>query len=165
MNALLIVIIAMVVLAFVASYVAYYVNEHKATVVGILNTGVLASVGDYGQVVYVKDEPKQIRPVIGDVITIRHPFCLNLKRRKSKNESRLPDEYIMLKGDQNSSQSEILRESVGSAVLVKSIAFSRWIAKQGERDIIIETDGEAHKMGDVVTYIPSNIRFEQFYYV
>lgn len=165
MNVLLIVIMAIAVLVLIALYVAYYVKEHEATVVGVLKTGVLATIGDYGRIVYVNDEPGQKKPVVGDTVVIRHPFCLNLKRRKSKNESRLPDDYIMLRGYQSSSQSEILRESIGSAVLVKSITFARWIAKQGDRDIIIETDDDAHKMGDVITYIPSNIRFERFYYV
>lgn len=103
MNELLIVIMAIAALVLIALYVAYYVKEHKATVVGVLKTGVLAVIGDYGRIVYVNDDPGQKKPFVGDAVVIRHPFCLNLKRRKSKNESRLSDDYIMLRGYQSSS--------------------------------------------------------------
>ena len=165
MNELIIVLLAMIVLAFIAARVAYYAKKHKAIVVGILKTGVLVYLSEYSETVFVKNSAKHMKPVEGDVIWVKHPLFINLKRRRMKCKSFLPDEYVMLRGYEKTSNADNLRESIGSAILISEVSTARWLAKQGDRDILIELDGEDHKIGDEITYMPASISLKRFYYV
>ena len=165
MNKILIIILALIVLAFVLLQVAYCVKKHNVTVVGILKTGVLAYLSEANEIIYVGNAPDRFKPIIGDVIQVRHSFCHNLKYRFGKAENKLPSEYIMLRGFETNLWDEEQRHDLKKAVLLNKLSTARWLAKQGDTEVFLETDGSEHAIGKKIYFLPADIHLSRFYYV